>query len=88
MIAFSDRDEAERFVEAFTQTFGGGFADPEIVIDDMSVVQKEDRYFVAVYTNRLKLPKRVVAFVLGWIAAAPQPKPVSFIIPQPELYII
>lgn len=28
-----------------------------------------DRYVVSAYTRRMRLPKRVIAFAIGWVAA-------------------
>jgi len=67
LISFKTMDEAEQFKQHLNLTFGD-FAFTDVMVDELG---KEDvvRYEAIVYTRRLRLPKRVLAFAIGWVAA-------------------
>jgi len=62
LISFETRAEAETFKLVLEHTFAT-FAFTEVEIE------KNEVYAVIVHTRRLHLPKRVIAFVIGWASA-------------------
>jgi hypothetical protein len=70
MIAFKTLDEAEQFKLVLDNTFGG-FAFTDVVIEAITEPARyvERRYVVVLFNRRLRLPKRVLAFVIAWAHA-------------------
>jgi hypothetical protein len=75
VVSFKTLSEAEQFKQHLNLTFGEyAFTDVEIERCTGKGINPEGdfkmlRHDVIVYTRRLRLPKRVIAFAIGWVAA-------------------
>lgn len=65
LISFLTKNEAEQFILVLTNTFGES-AFVEVVIEPSEDLK---RHVVVCCCHRLRLPKRVVAFAIGWASA-------------------
>jgi hypothetical protein len=75
LVSFKTKDEAEQFKQHLNLTFGEyAFTDVEIERCTGKGINPEGdfkmlRHEVIVYNRRLRLSWRVIAFVIGWVAA-------------------
>lgn len=67
LISFKTMNEAETFKMVLNNTFGN-FAFVEVIIEG-TVEPAPNRYEVIALSRRLHVPKRVLAFVIGWASA-------------------
>jgi hypothetical protein len=83
MISFLTKNEAEQFIIALKTTFG------EFVFSDITIEHSDDfnRHEVIVSCKRLRLPKRMIAFVIGWACATTfhnESREASILVPEAD----